>query len=322
MGTAAVIILLAFAGACSGLLVLESRTRRGTPRFDGVAVLHDVHEAAFLSGGPPRVVDTALAAMNGDGRLLIGEPGIVSVADRVVRHPVQQAVYDTLDNAPNGSVVHLRARAMRHHTVQGIGDGLARRGLLLPRGPRRGFVDFLGCVLAVVSALATLVVIVATILSYDLDWDRPPVPFALLTLPATLTGLITGLLVVSRCRARVSKQGRQALAGYRKQHAETEDPATLVATKGPRALPKSAAQTVLVAAALTTVVLLDSTRSDGMAVAAPWCGSSDGYGDGGSGAGGGDGGGDGGGGDGGGGDGGGGDGDWGGCGGCCQFVCG
>ncbi|MEU9706897.1 TIGR04222 domain-containing membrane protein, partial [Streptomyces sp. NPDC047981] len=55
----------------SALLIVQLRAARA----GGGGPVHDLSEAAFLIGGPPRVVDAALAAQHADGRIAGGGPG-------------------------------------------------------------------------------------------------------------------------------------------------------------------------------------------------------------------------------------------------------
>ncbi|MFE2036949.1 TIGR04222 domain-containing membrane protein [Streptomyces scopuliridis] len=94
----------------------------------GTPAVHDVWEAAFLGGGPGRVVDAALAGMRADGRLAIGGPGIVAVLQPAAHHPVERAVLQEHAMAPSGALHALRLAVMRAPAEQ-VGDALAARGL-------------------------------------------------------------------------------------------------------------------------------------------------------------------------------------------------
>ncbi|WP_406422705.1 TIGR04222 domain-containing membrane protein [Streptomyces sp. NBC_00842] len=87
MNIVALLVTPAVAVSSTLLIVGPSNARRGP---GGPA--HDLYEVAFLNGGPGRVVDTALAAMQTDGRLAVGGPGIVSVQRPVAHDPVERAV--------------------------------------------------------------------------------------------------------------------------------------------------------------------------------------------------------------------------------------
>ncbi|GLF97791.1 TIGR04222 domain-containing membrane protein [Streptomyces yaizuensis] len=323
MGTAAAVTVAVFVTVMAVLHVLDRRTRSRPSLGKGAPVL-GAHEAAFLSGGPLRVVDTALAALAADGRVEIGGPGIVTpVADaegRAAGDPVHRAVLDTLDASPNGSLPQLRAQVARHRAVQGIGDDLASRGLLQPPSRAQDRLWSAGSALATLSVLTMIASLVVTVLSHELDWDRPPLPFALLVVPVTIVAMLQSFSLVSRYGRRITYAGTNTLEAYRIRTASSTDPAVLVALGGPGALPgESTTRVALVAAAVVPVVLLGAvaagtagggTGGEETAASAQWCGGGTGYGGSSDGSGGGDGGGDGGGGDG------------GGCGGCGGCGCG
>lgn len=149
MNTVALVVDLGIVVSSVLLVVGLSRARGGAG-----GTVHDLHEAAFLNGGPGRVVDTALTAMKADGRLAVGGPGIVAVQRAEARDPVERAVLQEHAMAPSGALHTLREAVMRHPAVQEVGDGLAARGLLAaPAGSRTwrrwGITQGLLCVLAV-----------------------------------------------------------------------------------------------------------------------------------------------------------------------------
>ncbi|MER6917390.1 TIGR04222 domain-containing membrane protein [Streptomyces sp. NPDC000594] len=316
---AAAVFLLVFGLPCLALITSQYRTHTRKVRAR-LPVLHDVHEAAFLTGGPARVVDTALAALEADGRIRVADPGVVATGEGTAApgttdHPVHRAVLTAIERAPNGSLAQLRGAVMRDRAVQAIGDRLASRGLLQRPSRGRETLRIWGGVLAVVSIVATVVAGVLTGMSHEVDWARTEVPLILLALPVTLTGLVGGITLAIRCGRLVTRDGRLALDTARTRHGTTEDPATLLALRGARALPDTPARTVLVAAAAAPVLLLAAPAAAGAApVAAQWCGATTGYAGSDGGSAGTDGGG--------GGDGDGGGGDGGGCGGCGGCGCG
>lgn len=132
MNTVALLVDLGIVVSSVLLIVGLSRARGG----NGGAV-HDLHEVAFLNGGPGRVVDTALTAMQADGRIAVGGPGIVAVQRAEAHDPVERAVLQEHATAPSGALHTLREAVMRHPAVQEVGDGLAARGLLAAP-PRAG----------------------------------------------------------------------------------------------------------------------------------------------------------------------------------------
>ncbi|MER5888227.1 TIGR04222 domain-containing membrane protein [Streptomyces sp. NPDC001941] len=291
------LLVYAYAVATSAFLITGvSRARRRGPG----ARVHDVAEAAFLTGGPARVVDAALAALHSDGRLVIGGPGIVSVRPgAAAREPVERAVLAEHAAAPSGALHHLRLAVMRGPAVQEVGDGLAARGLLVPpavgrRLRRRGATVLLCHVLVAVVSVVLTVVDLA-----DATADDIPVPFVLKVIP----GLFVGFLVAGACTAaggkRISASGRAAVLEYREGYvrvhgaptavpnpAAPHDPAHLVALFGLRALPdpvlraqlQAAAQLVTRDARRSSLAAATSSSSSGAPIAcnasATWCASS------------------------------------------------
>ncbi|MFD9425397.1 MULTISPECIES: TIGR04222 domain-containing membrane protein [unclassified Streptomyces] len=245
-------LLLSLAVAVSSVLLLTRTGRdRGRRRpTDSDVFVHDLYEAAFLNGGPARVVDTALTALYSDGRLIIGGPGIVAVQRPEARDPVERAVLSSLADAPSGALHTLRDAVMRHPAVQEVGDGLAARGLLVSPGeslPRRrwGLIQGLSCLVALPVSL------MLTFVQYAMHegYADYPVPFIVTMLPAILIGGLIGLSVTLAARNRITKEGLRAMHGYRSAHAYAMGPAHLVATMGLGALPDPVLQGQLMAAA-------------------------------------------------------------------------
>ncbi len=103
----------------------------------------DLYEVAYLAGGPRRVIETAMVALVEAGRLRVERPtGLLHVVDPRGRHPVEAAVLDAV--GPRGrSAWGLVRRARSDARLASVADGLARDGLLSPRGgvhaPERSF---------------------------------------------------------------------------------------------------------------------------------------------------------------------------------------
>ncbi|MET8330573.1 TIGR04222 domain-containing membrane protein [Streptomyces sp. NPDC005181] len=248
--------------------------------------VHDLYEAAFLNGGPGRVVDTALTALQTDGRLVVGGPGIVAVTRPVAHDPVERAVLQAHAAAPSGALHTLRDAAMRHPAVQEVGDGLAARGLLAaPETTRKwrrwGVFQGLGCLLAIPASFA---VTVAQFVAENDPTDFS-VPFVVKVLPALVVGVPIGLVCAGMARARITGAGRQAAQQYRAAYAGTAEPAHLVATLGLRALPDPVLRTQLVTAARMRTtggrrpmspshLSSSSSGSDDYLMATAWCAGS------------------------------------------------
>ncbi|MGW8887801.1 TIGR04222 domain-containing membrane protein [Streptomyces sp. NPDC055749] len=263
MNALALLLNLAVA-VTSVLLITRAVAARGSAAGADSQV-HDIYEAAFLNGGPARVVDTALTAMHSDGRLAVGGPGIVAVLRNEARDPVERAVLEQLAAAPSGALHTLRAAVMRHPAVQETGDGLAARGLLIAPATNRPLrVRALTQGFACLAALPVCLVLTFVQYAVHDGYSDIPFPFIIKMLPILLFGSLTGMLVASSTGRRITKAGRRAADGYRAAHAYTMTPAHLVATLGLRALPDPVLQAQLVAAArVRTTGRGGSSRSSG-----------------------------------------------------------
>ncbi|MBT2440006.1 TIGR04222 domain-containing membrane protein [Streptomyces sp. ISL-36] len=244
MNTLAVLFYLAGA-ACAVLLIVKvSRTRAGAG-----GPLHDRHEAAFLNGGPARVVDAALAALQADGRIAIGGPGIVAVLRPTAHDPVERAVLQQHAAAPHGALHHLRLMVMRHPAVQEVGDALAARGLIVTPSARRSVLRW-SAGLGISSLVLVPVSLFLTVLDLaGADAGDLPVPFILKVLPALLGAGITAVVCGSIASGRVTPAGRHAVAVYGRAYGHLADAGHLVALHGLRALPDLILREQLLAAA-------------------------------------------------------------------------
>lgn len=272
-------ILLNLAVITTSVLLIARAVAAGRPVAGADSQIHDLYEAAFLNGGPARVVDTALTAMQSDGRLAIGGPGIVAVLRAEAHDPVERAVLQETAAAPSGALHTLRAAVMRHSAVQETGDGLAARGLLVAPATNRplrvrALVQGFACLLALP------VCFVLTVVQYGLHegYADTPFPFIVKVLPALLLGGLVGIVVASATGRRITKAGRRAADSHRAAHAHRMTPALLVATMGLRALPDPALQAQLIAAARIRTTgrggssgTTDSSASAALLVPTVWC---------------------------------------------------
>src|SRR4051794_29252047 len=127
----------------------EVRSRDGGPVMGDERLL-DVYEAAFLAGGPDRVVDTALVALLETGAVRVQRAGQLSVVDDRSRHPVEDAVLAAI--GPHGyrqfelvrwmagkdeRLTVLAERLRRDGLLSGIELPWSRRRVMLTSGGRR-----------------------------------------------------------------------------------------------------------------------------------------------------------------------------------------
>ncbi|MFF5923509.1 TIGR04222 domain-containing membrane protein [Streptomyces flavochromogenes] len=239
------LVALYYLTGITGITVLVTRVvrTRGGPG----GPVHDRYEAAFLNGGPARVVDTALAALQADGRLAIGGPGIVAVVRPVAYDPVERAVLQEHAAAPHGALHHLRMAVMRHPAVQEIGDGLAVRGLVVDPATRRTTLRW--CAVVGLTALG-LFPVSALVTAMDFaSPGAPSFPFLFKVVPVVLAAGFTALVCGSIAARQVTPAGRSAVLAYGRGHAHLADAGLLVALHGLRALPDPVLREQLVAAA-------------------------------------------------------------------------
>ncbi|SEC21357.1 TIGR04222 domain-containing membrane protein [Streptomyces sp. TLI_105] len=238
------LVLVYLAGAVGIALVITRVVRtRGGPG----GPVHDRYEVAFLNGGPARVVDTALAALQADGRIAIGGPGIVAVVRPTAYDPVERAVLQEHAAAPHGALHHLRLGVMRHPAVQEIGDGLAARGLIVAPATRRTTARWCAAL-----GLTAFVLFPVSILLTVIDFAGDPefrLPFVIKVLPVLLAAGITAIVCGSISAGQVTSAGRRAVFAYGRAHGHLADAGHLVALHGLRAVPDPVLREQLVAAA-------------------------------------------------------------------------
>ncbi|MEV7233428.1 TIGR04222 domain-containing membrane protein [Streptomyces sp. NPDC051020] len=102
------------------------------------------YDAAFLAGGPKRVVEAALHTLWGsDNNVVIGSGGRLRLPEPWTEpeHPVERAVVEKWRTAGSTTPTLLRVRAVRAGAVQELGDRLVSSGLLMapPRARARLF---------------------------------------------------------------------------------------------------------------------------------------------------------------------------------------
>ncbi|MFJ1754424.1 TIGR04222 domain-containing membrane protein [Kitasatospora sp. NPDC088134] len=193
----------------SATTVLNRRSRRVTDPQGlpgrGIPLLH----AAFLAGGPRRVVDTVLVRMEREGRVVISRANRVTVTDPAPRDPVEGVLITAVGGRAGRDLEVLRASVVGSPEVQGIGEALAARGLLRHpvalRAARRAW--RLGLLVP-----PALLVLCAVAVAQWLSGPRPGSgfpPFALFVplLIVTLVHLIVG----RPPRSRITPAGRRQL---------------------------------------------------------------------------------------------------------------
>ncbi|MEU6986023.1 TIGR04222 domain-containing membrane protein [Streptomyces sp. NPDC046324] len=239
------IALLFWATVITGSALLIARLRAA--RADRGGSVHDLAEAAFLAGGPPRVVDTALATLHAQGLIGVGGPGLVVVLrpDLRARDHVGRAVMEQLAAAPSGALHELRLAVMRSPAVQEIGDGLAARGLMVAPDVRAA--GKRACLALGITSLALFVTSIA--LSVGVEREAFEVPFLFKVIPVVLGGIFVALGCAAYNATRPTRAGRRAAAEYHRDHVYDADAGHQVALRGLRGVADSELRTQLIAAA-------------------------------------------------------------------------
>ncbi|MFD9354091.1 TIGR04222 domain-containing membrane protein [Streptomyces sp. NPDC060031] len=215
-------ILLALAvwtGVIVSTVLLFRGLRGSRPASAGPAPrLHDLSEAAFLSGGPGNVVDTALVSLLGDTRMVGGGgPGIVQVRPGArAADPAERAVLQAYRDAPSGWLYQVRYAAMLDPAVQETGDALAARGLISLPGSGRKWRRW-GVAQAVVCGVLVPLSLPLTFIALVLD-SGPQVPFIVMVFPVLLGGVVMGAAGAARAKQRVTPAGQAALREIRAQY--------------------------------------------------------------------------------------------------------
>ncbi|MFE0652680.1 TIGR04222 domain-containing membrane protein [Streptomyces sp. NPDC059534] len=279
------LILVFHVAGVTGIVLLVTRVVRSRRGSGGP--VHDRYEAAFLTGGPARVVDTALAGLQADGRIAIGGPGIVAVVRPTAHDPVERAVLHEHAAAPHGALHHLRLAVMRHPAVQEIGDGLAGRGLLVDPASRRSILRWCG-VLGFGAFLLFPVTGVLTIVDFATSTEAS-VPLFVKTLPLLFACGVTAISCAAVSAKRITPAGLRALSAYGQGHSHVADAGHLVALLGLRAVPDPVLREQLLAAARVngpprrrgrrpSPASYSSVDAVALGVAAEWCAENSGCG--------------------------------------------
>jgi uncharacterized protein (TIGR04222 family) len=121
-----------FVAAIVLVFVMQLVLTRADRRSADTGIPLDTYQIAYLSGGPSRVLETAIAGLALRDQILVARRGkLTAVHGASPNGPVEAAVYHELtmtDTAPQGRILH----RLRHHAaVEAIRDQVRSLGLLL-----------------------------------------------------------------------------------------------------------------------------------------------------------------------------------------------
>ncbi|MEU6624089.1 TIGR04222 domain-containing membrane protein [Streptomyces litmocidini] len=188
-----------------------------------------VCEAAYLAGGPPRVVDLTLVSMHRSRRLLLARTGWATVVDATGGDELERAVLAAIGPGGQSPVPAVRPVVAAAECVRLLAEDLVERGLAVSEEGRREVASGVRAVRA--GFLLTLVLGTVAVLLVPAA-DRSPV-VAGFALPLVGAGLC---LLIGRTEAYpytrwASPAGQRLLAGLSRT-----DPPTALATRGPAVL--------------------------------------------------------------------------------------
>lgn len=160
-----VLLLLAWFVTITACVRLCLAAARSSAFEKHVARRHELtlHEAAFLAGGPQRVVDLTLVSMARERRLLLAHTGWVTVVDPDGRDDVERSVIGAIGSYGQSRTAPVRAATAAADAVRGIADRLVAKGLAVPLGSRTSLasavrqVRVAAAVVFVLGALALLI---------------------------------------------------------------------------------------------------------------------------------------------------------------------
>jgi uncharacterized protein (TIGR04222 family) len=215
MEVIAAIGAMAIVGTTLWLLVAGIAGRNSAPPITPGWTPQSVLEAAFLVGGPRRVVDTVISTMHEDGRVQVVPHGRLQVLRPVAANDVEAAVLAACGPAWQAELKEVRAAAMRSPAVQEFGDGLAAHGLLYRPDSVRHWrlaarVQRLTCFFTCFALIGSTFIIMSESAGAFGMFDIFPVFFG-----AIVASLIGQLLAP---RGRLTKAGKRVVARLRRSN--------------------------------------------------------------------------------------------------------
>lgn len=128
--------------ACAAAVVSSARLCSAAvaaarePEGAGAGRRLSLYEVAFLSGGPQRVGDLALVAMDRQRRLLLAHTGWVTVVDPEGRNELERSVIAAIGPRGQSPVPPVRAALAAAAPVRALADRLVAAGLAVPAAAR------------------------------------------------------------------------------------------------------------------------------------------------------------------------------------------
>ncbi|MFF2505731.1 TIGR04222 domain-containing membrane protein [Streptomyces sp. NPDC058067] len=151
-------LLMACAAAflsCARLCLAAVHAAESEPAGGGTHEL-TLYEAAFLSGGPYRVVDLTLVSMARSRRLLLAHTGWATVVDPVGGDDIERSVIGAIGPDGQSRIGAVRRATAAADAVRALADRLVAAGLAVPDGARSGVAGAVRQVRAAALAVVTL----------------------------------------------------------------------------------------------------------------------------------------------------------------------
>lgn len=135
-GTACARLCLAAVRAATAVVTsAETAGSTGTAGREGDETRQlTLYEAAFLSGGPTRVVDLTLVSMARGRRLLLAHTGWVTVVDPEPENELERSVLAAIGPQGQSRITPVRRAAAATEAVRGLAARLTAAGLAVPDG--------------------------------------------------------------------------------------------------------------------------------------------------------------------------------------------
>ncbi|WP_042375939.1 TIGR04222 domain-containing membrane protein [Streptacidiphilus melanogenes] len=202
-------------------------------------------EAAYLAGGPHRVVDVTLIDMTGRGLLHLAHTGWTSVARPNPDSALESEVLAALGPEGQRRTDEVRGQVATGPAVAALARSLADGGLAVPPGARAALAEAVaGVRFALVASVALLVTAVAVLGARNLltgAHEGLLLPAAWFVLPVLLSG---GTLLMARAEfhpitpwaAPAGQDLLRALRPGRRRLRRAADPLLAVILRGPSAL--------------------------------------------------------------------------------------
>ncbi|MEO3888057.1 TIGR04222 domain-containing membrane protein [Nonomuraea sp. B5E05] len=215
----------------------ENRVERERRRVQGTASAGEGHrldpyELAYLSGGPRRALNTALALLASAGAIRVSRGSRVTAVHGAPPSPVplEQAVLDALAARPGGHQASaLRRELESHPALTGLAAGLERRGLIVRQPAFDTARRHYGLLrLAVGGAAGYLVLVIVLAVAGVAGKETVYIGAVFFSLFAVASGLIALYRQKRRLRNVVTGQGREVLRSARAHHPRgVRDPRSL-----------------------------------------------------------------------------------------------